>query len=228
MRHRKCLLLICVFMISTISAFAQSERRPEVFLGYSNLQAKGLPDTNTLTGIFGSSFFNDRTTMHGFGTEVSGFLSDNFGVTGSFSFNENNQSNNFFIGTDSLKTDIFYFMGGPTVRIGHSSRLEPFARFMAGGAHTRFGVTAQANVPFLGNVSNTFSTGTTDFAMAAGGGLDWRVNDRLKVRLFQVDYAPIFLSNQSISTLTQAGAILPFTLNGQRMDNVRFGFGIVF
>src|SRR5262249_12965866 len=113
MRHRKCLLLICVFMISTISAFAQSERRPEVFLGYSNLQAQGLPDTNTLTGIFGSSFFNDRTTMHGFGTEVSGFLSDNFGVTGSFSFNENNQSNNFFIGTDSLKTDIFYFMGGP-------------------------------------------------------------------------------------------------------------------
>jgi hypothetical protein len=48
------------------------------------------------------------------------------------------------------------------------------------------------------------------------------------LRVFQIDYAPIFLSDQSINALTRAGAIEPFTLNGQRMDNVRFSFGVVF
>jgi hypothetical protein len=207
------------------SLFAQSERKPEVFFGYSNLQAQGLPDRNNLTGIFGSDFFNNRTTLHGFDTQVSGFIADNFALTGDFSFNENSQSFNTFVRNDSLKTDIMYFLGGPTFSVGHSSRVQPFVRFLAGGAHTRFNVKSQLA---LGLLTNEFTTGTTDFALGAGGGLDWRVADRLKVRLFQVDYTPVFLSDQSIRTLTQAGAILPFTLNGQRMDNVRFGFGIVF
>ena len=219
--------LIAVFMLAAIPLFAQSEHKTDVFVGYSNLQAQGLPDKNSLTGIFGSDFFNNRTTLHGFGTEVSGYLTDNFGLTGSFSFNENNRSNNFFLGTDSLKTDVFYFMGGPTLTMGHSSRFQPFVRFLAGAAHTRFDVSAQP-VSFLTDANVSFKTNTTDFALGAGGGLDWRVGDKLKVRLFQVDYAPVFLSDQSIRSLSLAGAVQPFTLNGQRMDNVRFGFGIVF
>lgn len=227
MRRPKLILLVSTFMFSAIPLFAQSERKPEVFFGYSNLQAQGLPDTNNLTGLFGSDFFNNRATMHGFNSEVSGFLADNFGLTGNFSFNENSRSNTSFFGTDSVKTDIFYFMGGPTLTIGHTSRLQPFVHFLAGGAHTRFDVTSQQGLS-LGNFTNSFRTGTTDFALAAGGGLDWRIADKVKLRLFQVDYAPVFLSDQSFQTLTDAGAIEPFTLNGQRMDNVRFSFGIVF
>jgi opacity protein-like surface antigen len=214
-------------MLSAISSFAQSERKPEIFVGYSNLQAQGLPDKNNLTGIFGSDFFNDRTTLHGFNTEVSGFLADSFGITGNFSFNENSRSNSTFTGSDSVKTDIFYFMGGPTLTVGQSSRFQPFVHFLAGGAHTRFNVSSERNLS-AGNFTNEFKTGTTDFALAAGGGLDWRVADKFKIRLFQVDYTPVFLSDQSLRTLTQAGAIEPFTLNGQRMDNVRFSFGVVF
>src|SRR5262249_542020 len=154
----------------------------------------------------GSSFFNDRTTLHGFNASASGFFTDNFGITGDFSFNENNRSSSAFPGNDSVKTDIFYFMAGPTFKVGHSSKLQPFAHFLAGGAHTRFDVSSER--PFSsGNVTNSFTTGATDFALGAGGGLDWRLTDALKVRLFQVDYVPIFLRDQSINTLTQAGAI---------------------
>src|SRR5262245_43610652 len=105
---KQSLLLVSVLMLSAVSSFAQSERKPEIFLGYSNLQAQGLPDKNNLTGLFGSNFFNDRTTLHGFNSEVSGFLADNFGLTGNFSFNENSRTNNTFNGSDSVKTDIFY------------------------------------------------------------------------------------------------------------------------
>jgi opacity protein-like surface antigen len=225
MRYLKVILPL-VFILSATSLFAQSDRRTEVFVGYSNLQAQGLLNTDSVTGFLGSEFLGNRTTLHGFNTEVSAFLTDNVALTGNFSFNENSQSNNL-IGADSIKTDILYFMGGPTLSIGHSSRLQPFVRFLAGGAQTRFNVKSEVPL-FSGSVTNQFNTSTTNFALGAGGGLDWRVADRLKVRLFQVDYVPVFLNDQSISTLTNAGALSPFNLNGNRMDNVRFSVGIVF
>src|SRR5262245_16626612 len=179
---RKSILLVTIFAFSTVAVFAQSEHKPEIFFGYSNLQAQGLPDKNNTTGIFGSDFFNNRTTLHGFNSEVTGHLADAFGITGNFSFNENSRSNSTDIRNDSVKTDIFYFMGGPTLKLRGSSRFQPFVRFLAGGAHTRFNVSSEQGVD-VGTVTNSFKTGTTDFAMAAGGGIDWRVADHMKVRL---------------------------------------------
>ena len=225
--RRTFVLMLLVFMFAGISAFAQ-ERKPEIFVGYSNLQAEGLPDKNNVTGIFSSDFLNNRTTLHGFTTDVSGFFLDNLGITGNFSFNENSRSNSVFNRSDSVKTDVFYFMGGPTLKVGHSARFQPFARFLAGAAHTRFDVDSEQTFASGGTVTNSFKTHTTDLALGIGGGVDWRVSDRFKVRAFQVDYVPVFLRDQSVTRLTQAGAIEPFTLNGQRMDNVRFSFGIVF
>ncbi len=216
---RRILSLIPLLLLPAASLFAQSERKPEVFVGYSNLQGQGLQDQNGL--------FNNRATLHGFDTEVTPFLGDRLGITGDFSFNENGSSNDFSAGSNSVKTEVFYFMGGPSLSLGHSSRFQPFARFLAGGAHTRFNVSSERTISG-GSLSRTFQTGATDFALGVGGGLDWRINDGLKLRVFQFDYAPVFLSNQSINTLSQAGAIEPVVLNGQRMDNYRFTFGIVF
>jgi hypothetical protein len=217
-------LLFLLFPSSLL--FAQSDRQSEFAFGYSNLQAQGLPDKNDLTGIFGSDFFNNRTTLHGFNTEATKFLAGTFGLTGDFSFNANKRSDQLINGSDSVETDILYFMGGPTLTFG-SSRFEPFARFLAGGAHTRFNATSERHFP-SGDLTRTFRTGTTDFALGMGGGLDLRLGDIFKVRIFQIDYVPVFLRDQSVNTLQQAGAIDRFTLNGQRMDNVRFTVGIVF
>jgi opacity protein-like surface antigen len=224
--RRTFVLMLIVLMFAGISAFAQ-ERKPEIFVGYSNLQAEGLPDKNNVTGIFSSDFLNNRTTLHGFTTDVSGFFLDNLGITGNFSFNENSRSHDTATRSDAIKTDVFYFLGGPTLKVGHSARLQPFVRFLAGAAYTRFDVQSEQAFP-SGTITNSFKTHTTDFALGAGGGVDWRASDRLKVRLVQIDYVPVFLRDQSVTRLTQAGAIEPFTLNGQRMDNVRFSFGIVF
>src|SRR5207249_5810791 len=98
--RQKFILLLVLFTLPGVSLFAQSERKPEIFLGYSNLQAQGLPDRNNLTGILGSDFFNNRTTLHGFDSEVTGFLRNNFGLTGNFSFNENNRSTSIFSAAD--------------------------------------------------------------------------------------------------------------------------------
>jgi hypothetical protein len=224
MRYVRFVLPV-VFMFSAASLFAQSDRHADVFVGYSTLQAEGVLDTSSFSGLFGSAFLNNHTSMNGFNTDVSAFLTDSVGLTGNFSFNENGRSANF-LGTDSITTDIFYFMGGPTLRIGHSGRLQPFVRVLAGGAQTRFNVKTE--LPFIGNVTSFLNRSTTSFAAGAGGGLDWRVGDKLKVRVFQVDYVPVFMNDRSISTLSGIGAIDPLSLSSGRMDNVRFSVGIVF
>jgi len=224
MRYLKVVLPV-VLMFSVTSLFAQAGRRAEVFVGYSNLQAQGLPDTSSFSGLLGSTFLNNRTLLDGFNTDASVFLTDNIALTGNFSFNENRRSANF-LATDSMKTDILYFMGGPTLLVRRNSRLQPFVRALAGGAQTRLNIKAE--IPFIGNLTNSLSERTTNFAAGVGGGLDWRIGDKLKVRLFQIDYVPVFLNDSSIRTLTGIGAFAPFSPIGRRMDNLRFSAGIVF
>jgi hypothetical protein len=74
----------------------------------------------------------------------------------------------------------------------------------------------------------SFEVSSTDFSAAAGGGLDVRLGEQVKLRVIQVDYAPIFLRNRSINVLGSNGVIIPATLEGKRQDNFRFGIGLVF
>ena len=83
-------------------------------------------------------------------------------------------------------------------------------RILAGVAQTH----ARLEVPSL-NSSDTASS--TDFALAIGGGVDVRVNDRIALRVFQADYNPIFLSDSN-----------ELGFGNTRADNVRFSFGVVF
>lgn len=218
-------LLMCVFVIAPMS-FAQDDKRAEFFVGYSNLQAEGLPDRNG-PSIFLTDFFERRTTLHGVNAEVTGFFSKRFGITGDFSFNRQERDDDLANGLDTIKTDVYYFMGGPTLKFRNDGRVEPFVRVLAGGAHTRFEVSALRNVTG-GTVTTSFEADSTDFAMGIGGGVDIRLGDKFSLRIFQVDYAPVFLRDRSINVLGQAGAIQPFRLEGQRQDNIRFSFGLVF
>jgi hypothetical protein len=123
-------------------------------------------------------------------------------------------------------------MGGPSFSYAGMKRVEPFARILAGGAYTKHQVSATFNLPpgsGASTATTSFDSGSTSFAMGVGGGLDVRLgNGPYRLRIIQVDYTPIFFSDKSISVLAPSGAIQPFTLEGQRADNVRFSFGFVF
>jgi hypothetical protein len=217
-------------LLSSISLYAQSEERPRIFVGYSNLQAEGLPDKNDPDNVLSPDFIDRRTTLHGFNTAVD-FPLSNFGITGDFSFNRSDRSQDFTSGgnngTNSIKTDVFYFVAGPSFQIRNSTRFQPFVRLMGGGARTNFEIASRLDLP-NGTQRNEFDTGSTDLALMLGGGVDLRVNDKFKVRVLQVDYAPIFLGDRAINVLGQAGALQTIELEGQRQDHVRFSFGITF
>jgi hypothetical protein len=123
-------------------------------------------------------------------------------------------------------------MGGPAFHYAGNKRVEPFARIMAGGAYTSREVSATVTLPpgsAAGTSTSSFNTSSTSFAMGVGGGLDVRLGDGpIRLRIIQIDYTPIFFKDRSVEVLGSSGAIQPVNLEGQRADNVRFAFGIVF
>jgi opacity protein-like surface antigen len=205
---------------------------PEVFVGYSNLQAEGLPPStqNGQTNSFSNNLFGNRTGLHGFDAELTYWITPRFGLTADFSFNQRTRS---FTTTaagggtlqNSLDTRVINVLGGPQVRFPNQTRVTPFVRALFGVANTRFEAQAEQTV-VGGTVTNSFSTNATDFAMALGGGLDVRLNERVGLRVFQLDYNPVFLRARSANILGQAGAIQPQRLESNRQDNIRLGFGI--
>lgn len=227
MKYKLFFATFCLILLSS-ATFAQNNKRTDFFIGYSNLQAEGVPNNNDPTNVFSDNFFERRTGLHGVNLAATGYFNNFVGITGDFSFHRKKDTfDSDFGDRDSLETQVYYFMAGPQVKFRNGSRVEPFARAMAGGAHTRFKVNS-TTVLSGGTFDTSFDTHATDFAMAVGGGVDVRLSDNFNLRLIQVDYAPIFLRDRSIQRLGAAGALLPFTLEGQRQDNLRISVGLTF
>ena len=209
------------------AALAQSDRRADFFVGYSNLQAEGVPNPNNPNQTFADDFFERRRGAHGVNAALTGYFNSVFGLKGDFSFHRTEDRTEVSNGSDKVQNQVYYFMGGPVLKFRNSSRIEPFVHALAGGAHTRFEVESRRTPP-SGTTRASFEVSSTDFAAAIGGGLDVRLGDRFSLRVVQVDYAPVFLRDRSINVLSAAGALQPFTLEGQRQDNLRLSVGLVF
>ena len=230
-RYLMVLLVISSALAGVPSNAQVVGKNLKVFVGYSNLQAEGLQNNNTPPGIFDTDFFRDRTTLHGINASVTGAFKG-IGLTGDVSYNRNSQNADFTGGTGSDNLDVAYFMGGPAFHYVGDKRVEPFARILAGGAYTNREVSSTLTLPpgsGASTATSSFNTSSTSFAMGVGGGLDVRLGDGpVRLRIIQIDYTPIFFKDRSIDVLGSNGAIQPYNLEGQRADNVRFAFGIVF
>ena len=196
-------------------ADAQSDDTPraEFFGGYSVLKTKYRSERRPPGGppMLSIIAFPGEQTLHGFNASATGYVTRGFGFTGDFSGHFTTRSiPDPLGGRIETRIRVFNVLGGPQYKFRNGSRAAPFVRAMAGVAHTR----ATLSVPSL---SSAGTTSSTDFALALGGGVDVRINDRVDLRVFQTDYNPIFLSR---------GNDLGF--GKSRADNVRFSFGVVF
>ena len=112
-----------------------------------------------------------------------------------------------------LKLTETSFMGGIQVKDNQveGSKMRPFGHVLVG--------MNRVTVPGVGMgmvMEGPLGGGPIDmtknkFAMAIGGGLDYRVSDRISIRAIQVDYKPTFTGDEFIQT----------------MSGLRFSFGIV-
>ena len=214
---RKLFLAFCISALTGLTAFAQIDdyKKGEFFIGYSNNQV----DTGIAGGDEFSEFVDERESFHGF--NVSGVYNVHryVGIKGDISGTYNNTDYAFSVpaspsgtGTVAFEADssLYNFLAGVQIKDNSSdARIKPFAHALGGAAHGRVKIS---NLTCSTGVDCTGFGGTiseTAGAAAFGGGLDLKVNNRVDVRLIQVDYNPIWF-------------------DGGRTDNVRFGIGLVF
>jgi opacity protein-like surface antigen len=106
----------------------------------------------------------------GGGGSAAGNLNDYFGVAGEFSGCK-------WTGLPSgASAHTFTYLFGPRLTYRSHGNIEPFAEFLFGGAH-------------IGGTVSGFGSGSDNaFAMALGGGVDYKVTRSVAIRLIQGDY----------------------------------------
>jgi Outer membrane protein beta-barrel domain len=202
-------MLIGITILACASlAVAQSDdyRKFEFFGGYSY---------NEIThGIGTEGIGDDPTGFKGFNTSIARIFSRHVGLKFDFSGHFNNRTIPFATsGTGiDLNARIYNFLGG--IQVKHNStetNFKPFVHALVGAAHIRNRVDISNDVCIAvapAPCPPDFTEKDTGFAAAIGGGIDIGVNDRIDIRVIQVDYNPTRVFDS-------------------RQKNLRLGIGIV-
>ena len=210
--YKISLLLLLVVLLSTLVAAQDADkdkdkRRFEFFGGYSYLitdpEETGDP-------------IDHQDNLDGFNVAATYNITKRFGITSDFSAHFAKNTQNITGGTISFNSKSFNFFVGPQYKFTNKTRVTPFVHALAGISNNRFSYRATATGATTPAAEASLSI--TDFALAIGGGLDVRVNKRVSIRAFQIDYSPVFVQSRP-----------QFGIDGnRRFDNVRFSIGIVF
>ena len=112
--------------------------------------------------------------FHGWNSSVTGNVTKRLGIVADFSGHYGDELE----GSILVKEDAHSFLFGPRFSF-RRKRLSPFVYALFGA--TRFHQSATVS-------GQKFSASDTGFSSAFGGGLDIKVNDRIAIRSFQIDY----------------------------------------
>ena len=160
-----------------------------------NRQDVGVEDPN-------QNFIDEREGFHGVEVFAKGNISRYVGLKGSYSFNRKSFDINGGTAatTFDVDADLHQLLGGAEFKDNAvETKVKPFAHVLAGVAHARADVS---------NSTLSFNESDTGFAAAVGGGVDFKLSDRVDLRAFQFDYNPI-------------------RSNGETSHNFRVGIGII-
>lgn len=209
---RKLLLLSTLFLAVNALASAQERAKPELFVGYSyeNIESGIESDDLRATGITRTSL-DERFKLNGFNISATGYITKRFGITGDFSAGFNSRTDNFDAIQVKSKLTLYNITVGPQVKFFSERKAAPFVHALLGVSRRKLKETA-TDPAAAGLAEATDST--TNFAMNLGGGLDVRLNERLDLRLIQVDYNPVFLKARTIEGVNFSSR----TLNGVRVS----------
>jgi len=188
---RKILLIAALMVLAMpLSAFAQ---KAEIFGGYSYLRGDDCDDSsgpNCDGGIdlhgFNVSFNQNLVKWVGLKVDVSGHYGE---VT-------------ILPGQPKFDINTYLFLVGPQFNLPKYERLRPYG-------HVLFGVM-RTNVSSFGTLGR-ISARDSAFALAVGGGLDFKVNDLVAVRLFQADYVLTRFNSETQNNIrASTGVVLRF------------------
>lgn len=229
---RKLIFVGIVVLAMSSLALAQDYKKSEIFGGYSYLRSDVNPDmfigsSYDSTGQGGAGNLNGWEASYTY--NVNSWLGIKADISGHYGENEvdydysymseryDEYSGYYDTYRESYsshgKVDVtqYYYLFGPEFSYRGNPKIRPFAHVLFGWSKTdgknlsvdwtnEYGYDNGYNYRYLGNMTGSFSD--TSFAMALGGGLDINVNDRVAIRLAQIDYIPSFAAFNAETTNT--------------------------
>lgn len=248
---RKFLLLLLILICPALGVEAQAQKdyhRFEVYGGFSANQVEttvkqasfnGLGGTQTFSNLCSTTtgdvigpnfqdFFCQRRNFNGFDAAATYNLTKFIGIKGNVSAHFRSQS---YVDrfnppgvTQTIENEerIWQYLGGIQIKNNSTTkRAKPFAHALAGFA--RYSNRQSQDLDLFPFANFLIEDRETAFAMKLGGGIDLRAG-KLDVRVFEVNYNPIFAGNRSPRSIEG-----PFTVNfqGKTAHNLTVGIGLV-
>lgn len=228
---RRFLMLAVLVLCAAPAALAQADeyKKWEFFGGYSAL------GFDTLAGDTDNVVVNDvlsgRNTLRGFELALTRNIHRYVGVKFDYSLHLREDNFSRPAGAGTVDTTVQNYLGGLQFKNNDKEgpRFKPFAHALFGVATQKVDIDSP-QLPAVFGI-NDFHVNETSFAMAFGGGIDIKLNDRFDVRAGQIDWNIINRGDQ------QLGIVLvptphqtvgqPFVVPGTRQDNIRLSVGIV-
>jgi opacity protein-like surface antigen len=224
MRRFACVFAVLVLASMSLSAVAQrktnaaSSSKLSVFGGYSLLHY----NNGTDPARYGAGELDNTANANGFVAAVAYDLSRTVALVGEYGFyHAGSVSNTGLPSGISAKATAQTYLFGP--KISHrSGPITPFAQALFGGMHATFGESGS----FSGTSISVTSPGANAFALAVGGGLDWKVTSHVSIRPAQFEYLMSRFTNSN--TFTDSGVPRPGDGGNGMQNNFRYSAGLVF
>jgi len=226
---KRLLTLAAFLLVLAPAAFAQDDyKKWEFFGGYSALGFDTLAGDTDIAAV--NDVLSGRNTLRGFELSITRNVHKYWGIKGDYSLHLREDNFTRPAGSGTVDSTVQNFLGGIQIKDNATeARFKPFA-------HALFGVASQkvdVDSPNLSTIFGItdFHANETSFAMAFGGGIDIRLNDKIDVRAVQVDWNIINRGEQQLGILLvptpHQAAGTPFIIPGSRQDNIRLSIGIV-
>ena len=213
MRQRLRLLMIGAAF--GLCAFAQEWPVGDVFFGYSFVRANSARDIPAFTNNGGVGTLAINVNNH-------------IAIEADFGGYHNGNINN-----KEADTTLASFLFGPRFSLGRSRTFDPYFHVLIGGSHISSSIAKSSvllpqplTLPAGSQASpcgDRYCTSQSNFAMAAGGGIDIRLTKYMLLRPVQVDY---FLTR--FQDLGFAAVLFGTPSQNRIQNNLRFAAGITF
>lgn len=227
---KRLVTLATLILVCTTAALAQDEyKKYEFFAGYSALYLDNLAGDTSSPAI--DDVLGEKQTLRGFNLAAGYNFHKYIGAKFDYSLHLREDEFTRPLGSGTIDSTLQNFLGGIQVKDNSTDgpRFKPFGHALFGIAVQKVDVDSP-QLPALFGISD-FSTNETSFAMAFGGGLDIKLNDRFDLRVVQIDWNIIKRGDQQVGTVLVPTPFQtvgqPFVIPGTRQDNLRLGIGIV-
>jgi opacity protein-like surface antigen len=237
--------ILLTLLLTSISVFAQknddNNSRTEGFIGYT-YQSIGREKPNEIEVFDGvnapipefteddfRNTFGAATKLNGITTSGTYYITQAFGITGEFSYSTGNESRDIRQittvpgNTVRIRRTKYDFMIGLQYKFRNKSRFEPFIRALAGATRQKNRSRFFGGNSLIDELQDNFTALSTSF----GGGVDYRINRRLAIRLGQIEYNPTFPNRRNLylgSSFSEDETIF----RSSRRDSFKFSVGVVF